>query len=185
MKTLSQFLDRIANGKLLIFLILIYAIFPAYLLKNAEEKINQLAGKKIGVIDLTIGFNPQKTLQMVADYGDEARAYYAQTEMTTDVIYPIVYAFLLGIILSLLYLNKAYKPFYWVNLLPFIALIFDYLENICIVSLLQNYPSQSLMVANFCEVFKLLKWISFGFAIVLIFYGLIRLCIEKIRKTSV
>jgi hypothetical protein len=185
MKTLSQFLDRIANGKLLIFLILIYAIFPAYLLKNAEEKINQLAGKKIGVIDLTIGFNSQKMLQMVADYGDEARAYYAQTEMTKDVIYPIVYAFLFGVILSLLYRDKAYKPFHWVNLLPFIALIFDYLENICIVSLLQKYPLQSLTVANFCEVFKLLKWISFGFAIVFIFYGLVSLLIEKKRKTSV
>jgi hypothetical protein len=185
MKTLSQFLDRIANSKLLIFLILIYAIFPAYLLKNAEEKINQLAGKKIGVIDLTIGFNPQKTLQMVSDYGNEARAYYAQTEMTTDVIYPIVYAFLFGVILSILYCNKAYKPFYWVNLLPITALIFDYLENICIVSLLQNHPSQSLMVANFCEVFKLLKWISFGFAIVFIFYGLVRLLIEKFSKNSV
>jgi hypothetical protein len=185
MKPFSQFLDRIANGKILIFLLLMYAIFPAYFLKNAEEKINQLAGKKIGVIDLTIGFNPQKTLQMVADYGDEARTYYAQTEMTTDIIYPIIYALLFSVILSLLYRNKAYKPFYWVNLLPFIALIFDYLENVCIVSLLQNYPSQSLMVANFCEVFKLLKWVSFGFAIVFIFYGLIRLLIEKIRKIYV
>jgi hypothetical protein len=182
MKTLSKFLDRIANGKLLILLFLIYAIFPAYFLKNAEEKINQLAGKKIGVIDLTVGFNPQKTLQMVADYGDEAREYYAQTEMTTDVIYPIVYAFLFGVILTLLYRNKVYKPFSWINLLPFVALIFDYLENICIVSLLQNYPSQSLNAATFCEVFKMLKWLSFGISVVLILYGLIRLLLTKTHK---
>jgi hypothetical protein len=184
MKTLSQFLDRIANGKLLILLFLIYAIFPAYFLKNAEEKINQLAGKKVGVIDLTVGFNQQKTLQMVADYGDEARAYYARTEMTTDVIYPIVYAFLFGVILSLLYRNKAYKPFSWINLLPFVALIFDYLENICIVSLLQNYPSQSLNTATFCEVFKILKWIAFVISVVLILYGLIRLLLTKFSKNA-
>jgi hypothetical protein len=184
MKTLSQFLDRIANGKLLILLFLIYAIFPAYFLKNAEEKINQLAGKEIGVIDLTLGFNPQKTLQMVADYGDEARAYYAQTEVTTDVIYPIVYALLFGVILTLLYRNKAYKPFSWINLLPFVALIFDYLENICIVSLLQNYPSQSLNTATFCEVFKMLKWVSFGISVVLILYGLIRLLLTKVSKNT-
>jgi hypothetical protein len=184
MKTLSQFLDRIANGKLLIFLSLIYAIFPAYFLKNAEEKINQLAGKKIGVIDLTVGFNPQKTLQMVADYGDEARAYYAQTEMTMDVIYPIIYALLFGIILTILYRNKAYKPFPWINLLPFVALIFDYLENICIVSLLQNYPSQSLNTTTFCEVFKMLKWIAFGISVVLILYGLIRFLLIKFSKNA-
>jgi hypothetical protein len=184
MKILSQFLERIANGKLLILLFLIYAIFPAYFLKNAEEKINQLAGKKIGVIDLTLGFNPQKTLQMVADYGDEARAYYAQTEMTMDVIYPIIYALLFGIILTILYRNKAYKPFSWINLLPFVALIFDYLENICIVSLLQNHPSQSLNVATFCEVFKMLKWVSFGISVVLILYGLIRLLLTKFSKNT-
>jgi hypothetical protein len=183
MKTLSQFLNRISNGKFLIFLFLIYTIFPAYFLKNAEEKINQLAGKKVGVIDLTVGFNPQKILQMVADYGDEARAYYAQTEMTTDVIYPIVYALLFGVILTLLYRNKAYKPFSWINSLPFIALFFDYLENICIVSLLQNYPSQSLNVATFCEVFKMLKWISFGISVVLILYGLIRVIMTKFSPT--
>lgn len=182
MKSFSQFLDRIANSKLLIFLLLIYSIFPAYFLKNAEEKINQLAGKKIAIIDITIGFNPQKTLQSVADYGDEARAYYAQTEMTTDVIYPIVYAFLFNVILSLLYQNKAYKPFLLVNLLPFLTLIFDYSENFCIVSLLQNYPSQSLTVAIFCEVFKLLKWFSLGIIIMLILYGLIRLLLSKLNK---
>jgi hypothetical protein len=184
MKTLSQFLNQIANGKLLILLFLIYAIFPAYFLKNAEEKINQLAGKKIGVIDLTVGFNPQKALQMVSEYGDEARAYYAQTEMTTDVIYPIVYAFLFGVTLTLLYRNKAYKLFSWINLLPFITLISDYLENICIVSLLQNYPSQSLNTATFCEIFKMLKWISFGISVLLILYGLIRLLLMKFSKNA-
>ena len=184
MKTLSQFLDRIANWKTLFVIFVIYMFFNVVLFKNAQEKINQLAGKKVEIIDVTMGFNPQKTLQMVADYGDDARAYYAQTEMTTDAVYPIVYAFLLGVILSLLYRDKAYKPFYWINSLPFITLIFDYLENICIVSLLQNYPSQSSTVANFCEIFKLLKWISLGFAIIFIVYGLIRLLLSKLSTNS-
>lgn len=82
MKALSQFLDRIANSKLLFLLLIIYAIFPSYILKNAVKKINQLAGKTIGVIDLTVGFNPQKTLQMVADYGDEALDYISNPKVS-------------------------------------------------------------------------------------------------------
>jgi hypothetical protein len=178
MKNLSKFLYRIANGKLLLSLLFIYALFPAYFLKNAEEKINQLAGKKVDIIDLSVGFNPQKTLQQVADYGDEARAYYAQTEMTTDVAYPIVYTSLFCIILTLLFHNKAYKPFKFINLLPFAAMFSDFLENFTIVTLLKSFPNPSEIVAFFCEIFKMAKWISLGFVIVFVFYGLIRLAFK-------
>lgn len=179
MKKLSNTLYRIANWKILLGLLLIYMVFAGYFLKNAAEKINELAGKKIDVIDLTVGFNPEKTLQMVADYGDTARVYYAQTELTTDIAYPIIYAFLFSIILSLLYKNKAYTPFSTLNILPFFTLIFDCLENFSIVFLLKNYPSQSHSVATFCEVAKLLKWLTLGAILVLTLYGLIRLLLSK------
>ncbi|MES2517291.1 MAG: hypothetical protein V4585_04235 [Bacteroidota bacterium] len=181
MKTLSEFLNRNANWKTLLVFLVIYVSFPAYFLKNAESKINELAGKTLGVIDLTFGFNPQKTLDMVKNYGEEARRFYATTELTTDIIYPLVYAFLLGIILTLLYRNKLYKPFESVNILPFFCQIFDYLENNCIVYLLKSFPEQSSTIATFCELFKLLKWLSFGLIIIFILYGLIRLLLEKLK----
>ena len=58
MQKLSHFLNRISNWKTLIITFAIYLVFNLVLLKNAEEKINQLAEKN-GVIDLTMGFNPQ------------------------------------------------------------------------------------------------------------------------------
>lgn len=179
MKTLSNFLHRIANWKSLVVFLALYISFPAYFLKNDEAKINELAGKTVRIIDLTIGFNPQKTLDTVAAYGYDARAYYARTEMTTDVAYPIVYAFLFGIILSLLYRNTSYAR---VNTLPFVMLLFDYAENICIVNLLQSFPQQSVTVATLCEVFKLLKWVVFGSIIVLIVWGLIRTLWKRIKE---
>ncbi len=176
MKTLSNFLYRIANWKSLVISLALYLLFPAYILKNAEAKINELAGKPVGVIDLTFGFNPQNTLDMTADYGDAARAYYARTEMTADVAYPVVYAFLFGIILSLLYRNTSYAR---VNTLPFVMLLLDFAENAGIVRLLYSFPQQSVTVATLCEVFKLLKWITFGVIIVLIVWGLIRKLIGR------
>ncbi len=184
MTTLSNFIDRIANWKTLVFLLVLYVSFPAYWLKNAEITINQLAGKSVGPIDLTFGFNPTQTLQMVADYGPEARAYYARTELTTDLAYPLVYSFLLAVALTMLFRNKPYKPFRWLTVLPFTSLIFDYLENATIVSLLTNYPTQSTTVAVLCEVFKLAKWLSFGLVVLFVFYGLFRLISNKIQTSS-
>lgn len=175
MKSLSNFIEKIANWKSLVALLAIYMLFNVYFLKNAENEINKLAGKTIGVIDLTFSFDPNRTLNMMADYGASARSYYARTEMTTDVLYPIVYAFLLGVILTLLYRNKSYKPHAFINLLPFSSLAFDYLENLNIVTLLNTFPEQSYTIAVLCEIFKMLKWLSFGFSVFFILYGLIRL----------
>lgn len=181
MTTLTNFLDRIANWKLLVLLLILYGSFPVYWLKNAEITINHLAGKPIGVIDLTIGYDPARTLQMVADYGPAARAYYARTELTADVAYPLVYSLLFAVILTLLFRNKAYKPFRWVTLLPFASLLFDYLENAAIVTLLTTYPAQSPTLAVLCEVAKVGKWFTFGLVVILILYGLFRLILSKIQ----
>lgn len=170
MKSLSNFLNYVASPKSLVFFIVLYITFPVYFLANAEKNIYALAGKEIGIIDLTFGFNPQKTLDMVAEYGEAARHYYAQVQMTVDVAYPITYAFLFGIILSLLFRKKAYA---WVNVLPFLTLLFDFIENSQIVLLLYNFPQQSYPIAVCCEIFKLLKWLSVGSFILLILYGLV------------
>ena len=164
MRTLTTFLARIASWKSLLLFLALYILFAAYVLRNTESKIIELAGKPVGIIDLTFGFNPQKTLMMVAEYGDAARSYYGRTEMTTDIVYPIVYAFLFGIILTLLYRESSYA---WVSIFPFICLLFDYLENINIVILLITFPQQSLTIATLCEIFKLMKWLTFGCVILL------------------
>jgi hypothetical protein len=176
MKTITNFLDRIANWKSLLIFLALYLSFPAYFLKNAEAKINELAGKTVGVIDLTMGFDPQTTLDMVAQYGDLARSYYATTEFTTDIAYPLVYAFLFGIILTLLFRKKR---LYWVSALPFLTMLLDFAENITIVRLLTSFPSQSLVVATLCEIFKLLKWLSLGAIFALIVYGLVLRLISR------
>lgn len=185
MKAFSDFLNRISNWKTLIITFAIYMFFNLILLKNAESKINELAHKSVGVIDLTFGFNPQKMLSMVADYGNAGREYYANTEMTTDVLYPIVYTLLFCIILTLLFRNKTYKPFSFINLLPLGALIFDLLENITIVTLLKSFPNPSEIVAILCEIIKMLKWIASGLVLIFIFYGLIMLGLKNMKKTII
>lgn len=181
MNSLIRTLDRFANWKSFLLLLALYVSFPAYWLKNAEATINQLAGKTIGPVDLTMGFDPARTLAMIADYGPAARTYYTRVELTIDVIYPLVYALFLAVILTLLFRGKSFKPFGWVTLLPFVSQLFDYLENATIVGLLTSYPRQSYALAILCEVFKLAKWLTFGLAIGMIVYGLVRLLIDTIQ----
>ena len=181
MKHISNFINRIANWKSFLLFLALYVLFAGYFLKNAEDKINALAGKSVGVIDLTFGYNPSGTLAMIADYGEAARAYYARTEMTTDLLFPIVYAFLLGIALALLYRSTSYV---WFCIIPFYCLLFDYLENITIVILLTTFPQQYVSVAILCEIFKLIKWLLFGATILLVVVGVFVRVTKRTRLTS-
>jgi len=179
MTTFSNFLNRISNWKTLVGLLLLSILFPAVLFRNAEEKINAFAGKEIGSIDLTFGFNPKRTLQMVADYGDAGRAYYNQAVIGLDSAYPIVYGFLFAVLITLIYRRLLKGQVRYLNLIPFVAVFFDFLENFAIINLLSHYPEQSLLIASLCEIFKLFKWLFFLLNIFLVIYGLIMLLFKR------
>lgn len=167
---ISNYLQRLSNSKFLFLFLLVFCSFPLYFFQNARDKLNELSGKSIDAIDITFGFNPQNTLYLVDAYGDAARAYYAQSVLTTDVAFPMVSAFFFGIMLTMLFRGQSLVR---TQLLPFISMIFDYAENTCIVSLLYSYPQQSIYLATLCEIFKMLKWLTLAAVLILMIYGLL------------
>lgn len=183
MNSLILFLNRYSNGRTFVGLLLLYLIFPLILFSNATKKIQELAGKKIGPIDSTFGFSPQKTLDTVEEYGESARAYYMMVELTIDLAYPVVYSLLLAVTITIIYRKLLDRPVNYLNLLPFAILAFDYLENVTIILLLRHYPEQSVAMATLCELFKLVKWLLFGLVLFIIFYGLARLLFRR-RQTE-
>lgn len=183
--SLSAFFYRIASWKILLITIPFYMSFPGYFFKTIETKLNAYAGKAIGPIDLLMfNVDVDKVLDMVAAYGPEGRPYYAFGELTADLVYPLVYTFLLCVFLSLLFRQKSYSPFYLVNVLPFAVLLSDYLENTCIVTLLNTFPDTSRTVATLCMVCSNLKWAGFLLCLGLILYGLLRLLINQLSRSS-
>ncbi|WP_080053987.1 hypothetical protein [Spirosoma aerolatum] len=180
---LSSFFYRIASWKTLLLGLALYIPFPAYIFKHLEADMNALAGKSLGPIDLLIGYDPGRVMQMVSEYGPEARALYARGELTDDLAYPLIYTFLLCIILSLLFRNRSYAPFQFVNIVPIWIWAFDLLENLCIVYLLKCYPETSTAVASICSVLTNLKWAAFAVVLGLIVYGFVRWVISR-RQTQ-
>ena len=171
MKILSAFFHRHASWRTLGIAFVAYLLFSALLLPQAEQTINRAAGREVGIIDLGIGFDLEKMKQQVADYGETGRRYYRRTEMTLDVLYPLAYAAFFSLMLSLLMrglpLGEGWQR--W-NVLPFVVVAFDYLENIFLVMMLSAYPDWNETTALLCAVFRFLKWILFAAMGVLILY---------------
>ncbi|AKD57768.1 hypothetical protein [Spirosoma radiotolerans] len=179
LNNLSTLFYRISSWKTLLLAIGLFVPFPAYFLKNLEASINAQAGQPIGPIDLLVGYNPTRINQMVAEYGPTGRAIYTQGELTIDVAFPFIYTFLFCILLTLLFRHRTYTSFRLVNLLPVSILVFDLLENSCIVYLLNSYPATSRVVTAFCSLLTNLKWTVTAIILGLIVYGLVKLAMRS------
>ena len=127
MKTLSTFFHRYASWRTLGLAFVVYVLFPALILPQAEQSINTADGQAVGISDLGFGFDLARMQQQVAGYGEAGRAYYRRTEMTMDILYPLAYATFFSLILSLLMrglpLSAGLLRCYW---LPFVIPGFHY-----------------------------------------------------------
>jgi hypothetical protein len=184
LSALSTFFYRISSWKTLLLGIALYVPFPAYILRNLAARLNTLAGHAVDPIDLLVGYDPNRVQQLVEDYGPEGRAVYAQGELTADIAYPFIYTFLFCVILTLLFRHRTYTSFRLVNVLPVGILVFDLLENSCIVYLLNTFPNTSYVIASLCSVMTNLKWTVTMIVLGLVIYGLVKMAIRSSRQKS-
>ncbi len=96
-------------------------------------------------------------------------------ELTVDLVYPIVYLFFLGLLISWLFHRgfASNDPMLKYNIMPVGAWFFDLLENTVIVNLLSVYPAQPVALAWILVVLIAVKWLFAGASILLILIGLV------------
>jgi hypothetical protein len=70
------------------------------------------------------------------------------------------------------------------NLVPFLLLIFDLIENVSVVILLLAYPTQMEGLARFAGIITSLKWILAGIAVALPLIGVSVWVYNHLAKSS-
>jgi hypothetical protein len=51
-------------------------------------------------LDLMLFASPEKIFSMIKRYGEYGRPFYRGVELTVDIVYPIVYLFFFGLLIS-------------------------------------------------------------------------------------
>jgi len=98
---------------------------------------------------------------MADSYGVDGRSAYIRARFSFDLIWPVVYTLLLLTGISWLaqrVLSPA-SPFQIINLFPFLAIIFDLLENLSTSFVMARYPTLSPLIGFLAPVFSSIKWI--------------------------
>lgn len=154
-------LDRLANWKsvLVIFLTAV-VIFNLGLFPWRSARLKEIAGRDVGIVDTMFAYTPDQVYQKISAYGVQGRQLYALTELTIDLVYPVLYNLFLILTTTLVFRQVFPGQSAWQKLryLPFAVWASDYAENICIAILLLSYPQQLNVLAWVASFFTTTKW---------------------------
>jgi hypothetical protein len=150
-------------------------------LTAAEGRIKQCSGG-LGVPDLLKGFTAAELYARLEAFGPEGRRIYAYAELV-DLVYPVVYATFFAFLLALAVRRLFGSESRWAPLclLPYAAMLSDFLENACFFTVLGAWPARLDGVATLGGMFNLAKWGIFGITLPLVLLGLVATGIAALR----
>lgn len=129
----------------------------------------------VSILDVRFGYSPGEAYQALAAMGSEGRAEYLRMLAITDIFYPFVYGTLL-ILAASFFLNRALRRnsiLRIFNLVALDAILFDLIENCCIIWLIIQFPTESNAVAWMASTAGIVKWLAVAASVVVILLGIV------------
>jgi len=181
MERLIRLLQKYATGKVVLVLFtLTVAVYLAMLLYSIPAVVS--FAPDMMLFDLSpAGYTFEYAAALLEALGSEGRATYLTTQLPLDFFYPGLFAVTYSLLLTWLFLKGAdhSSKVYYFSLVPIAAGLFDYIENVLIVSMINSFPDISPTIAELASIFTILKSIFSAFFIVLFFWGLFLFLKEK------
>jgi len=159
MEKIIQLLKTLASGRIVAGLfILTQAIYLTMLLVTLPAVQSFAADKVLFDLSLT-GYSYDYAVSLLQALESEGRRVYLERQLPLDFIYPALFAISNALLLTWIF-NKSYAPdsrMFNFCLIPFVAGLFDYLENIAIIQMIHAYPQVSPGLVSLSSAFTLLK----------------------------
>jgi hypothetical protein len=173
LKNISERFYRWNKSWIIFILFLLDGLFSGFLLPLIQGMLQDDKGS-VKPLDLMLFATPEKIFRMIERYGEFNRTFYRSVELTVDIVYPIVYLFFFGLLISWLFQHgfPTTSPIRKFNTLPLGAWFFDLIENILIVTLLSVFPTQPTALAWILIVLTAVKWFFAGASLLLVLIGL-------------
>ena len=111
---------------------------------------------------------------MAEAYGEAGRQAYIHARFTFDVAWPLVYTFFLVTAMSWLFQRgfPPESPWQLANLVPLLAALFDFLENMTTSWVMARFPEPAPLAGILASLATPLKWTLVGGSVLLLFVGI-------------
>jgi hypothetical protein len=185
---LKDFIERNISGrKILVLLFLTNVIYVIMLTITIPRVMSYAGGMKL--LDMMpTGYDPEYVNTLLKTLGPEGRNAYLFNQLPLDMIYPFLFGITYCLLLAYL-LNKLEKlksTFFYLCFIPIFSGLFDYGENIGIITLLTSYPGNSILLSQITNLFSILKSsftsLYFTIAILSLIAVLVKLINSKRKK---
>ena len=183
LKRISQFFYEKSNLKVAI---LCTAIFGAYLvLVMTQQAIGfEIPDSDVKSLGMTFGFEESDILAFFQARTDEMVFAYINFNLIWDTIFALIYGIMYTVWLSVLLKTSAGK-FGIINLIPFLQVIFDWLENYSLGYLAEQYLINGTItpyIAKLSSYFVMIKWVCSGLTYFVIILGIAFLFVRLFKK---
>jgi len=171
-KQLSDFLYKITNGWVALLALVVFLLFAGLVLPGQAVSAETYSGNA-GSPDLSFYYSAKDLYHMAEVYGEQGRGAYVRARFTFDLIWPLVYTFFLCTAISWVYARSFTADSLWrgANLVPVLAMLFDYLENLSTSLVMLRYPHPTIVVGSLAPLFTILKWVLVIGSVGLLFTG--------------
>lgn len=134
-------LRNIQGKKVLILVVICMMVYFSMIWITIPKVQSYAQGYKI--LDLMpTGYSLSYVHSLFDALGESGRAEYLCTQIPVDLIYPALFGISSCLLIAFLLskLNKIHTAWFYSCYLPIIAAVFDYAENIGIITMLKHYP---------------------------------------------
>ncbi len=180
MLIIDKIKERASRRNTLIFLIIAVVSF---VLMGAVIMAMMDQSGILAFLDMRFFYTFDDVTEYLTALGETGRTYYLYQKIV-DSFFPIGYG--LGIALALGYLCKKSdikNPWHSIILIPIIAAIFDFMENLLLTTQIVSFPSLSELIVSIAAITTLLKWIFLSSAIGILFVCILVFTVKK-KKTD-
>ena len=184
MKPLIKFIEKNISGKKVLGLFILTNLVYTFMLTVTIPKTMEFSNGMKLLDMMPTGYDLSYVSQLFTSLGENGRLMYLTNQIPVDMIYPLLfglsYCLLLGYFLKKL--NKLYSPYSYLCVIPIIAGIADYLENIGIIKMLKNYPELKETAVYKTNIFSVIKSISTSIFFIALIVVLITLGIKVLNR---
>lgn len=183
MKRFIKLIENNISGKKVLGLFILTNLVYTFMLTVTIPKTMEFSNGMILLDMMPTGYDLNYVNELFSTLGENGRLIYLTNQIPVDMIYPLLfglsYCLLLGYFLKKL--NTFYSPYTYLCLIPIIAGIADYLENLGIITMLNNYPELKESTVYATNMFSVIKSISTSIFFIALIVVLITLGIKLLK----
>lgn len=179
-------ISRHLNGKLILFLFVITNIIYASMMLITIPQVMQYSNGMQLLDMLPAGYDHAYVRVLFDTLGSQGRNTYLYRQIPLDMLYPGLFGISYCLVMAY-FLNKLEKlegNFFYLCLIPIFAGIFDYGENIGIITMINSYPDISVLTSQITNIFSILKSASTSIYFISLIVCLVAICKRALRTAG-